>query len=104
MRVSRRRSIAVADPSPAAIDRHLTAEIRSLLEERFWRRVENGSTLEALRDDGAFGSGAESHPALFADHGVVHVRDIATAVVDLATTVEGVLLPRRPVDRRDFVV
>ena len=69
-----------------------------MLEERFWRPVEAGSTVEALRDDDAFGS------ALLSDHGIVHVRDIAAGVVELAATVEGVLLPFRPAGRRDFVV
>ena len=93
----------MAESSTASIDRHLGAEIRSALEQRFWRPVEDGSTLEALADADEFGP-AGTHPALFADHGVVHVRDIAAGVVDLATTVEGVLLPRRPDDRREFVV
>src|SRR4051794_41546131 len=63
-----------------------------------------GSTLEALRDDHALGRGSDGHPALFADHGIVHVRDVAAGVVDLAATVDGILLPRRPSDRRQFVV
>src|SRR3954454_3207312 len=91
----------MAAPFPASIDDLLAAEIRSVLEERFWRSVEDGATLEALRD----GRGALSaHPALFADHGIVHARDIAARVIDLAATVDGVLLPGRPDDRRDFVV
>jgi hypothetical protein len=94
----------VADPAPAAIDRHLAAELRSVLEERFWRPMVEGSTLEALRDDHALGLGTEGHPALFADHGIVHVRDVAAGVVDLAATVDGILLPRRPADRREFMV
>jgi hypothetical protein len=93
----------VADPPLASIDRHLAAEVRSVLEQRFWRPVEDGSTVEALRDADELGPAGE-HPVLFADHGIVHVRDIAAGVVDLAATVEGVLLPRRPDDRRDFVV
>src|SRR4051794_33895837 len=63
-----------------------------------------GSTLEALRDDHALGRGSDGHPALFADHGIVHVRDVAAGVVDLAATVDGILLPRRPADRREFVI
>jgi hypothetical protein len=94
----------VADPARAAIDRHLAAELRSVLEERFWRPMVEGSTLEALRDDHALGRGSYGHPALFADHGIVHVRDVAAGVVDLAATVDGILLPRRPSDRREFVV
>jgi hypothetical protein len=94
----------VAEPSPASIDRHLTADVRSVLEERFWRPVVEGSTLEALGDDDALSSARHGHPTLYPDHGIVHVRDIAAGVVDLATTVEGFLLPLRPADRRDFVV
>src|SRR3954471_6605651 len=98
------RLACVADPAAAAIDRHLAAELRSVLEERFWRPMVKGSTLQALRDDHALGRGSNGHPALFADHGIVHVRDVAVGVVDLAATVDGILLPRRPADRREFVV
>jgi hypothetical protein len=94
----------VGDPASAAIDRHLAAELRSVLEERFWRPMVEGSTLEALRDDHALGLGSEGHPALFADHGIVHVRDVAAGVVELAATVEGVLMPVRPAERRRFMV
>ncbi len=75
-----------------------------MLEERFWRPMVEGSTLEALRDDHANGRGSYGHPALFADHGIVHVRDVAAGVVDLAATVDGILMPRRPSDRREFMV
>jgi len=94
----------MADPAGAAIDRHLAAELRSVLEERFWRPMVEGSTLEALRDDHVDGGGSGGHAALFADHGIVHVRDVTLGVVDLAATVDGILLPRRPPDRREFVV
>ena len=75
-----------------------------MLEERLWRRVGEGSTVEALHHDDALVSAPAEHPALFADHGIVHARDIAAGVVDLATTAEGVVLPLRPADRSDFVV
>ena len=94
----------MADLAPAAIDRHLAAELRAVLEERFWRPMVEGSTLKALRDDHALGRASDGHPALFSDHGIVHVRDVAAGVVDLAETVDGILLPRRPVERREFVV
>ena len=93
----------MADPAPASIDLHRDPEPRTILEERFWRPIVDGSTLEALRDDHALGA-ADDHPALFADHGIVHVRDIAAGVVELADTAEGMLLPRRPPDRHAFMV
>ena len=43
------------------------------------------------------------HPAMFADHGVVHVRDVAIGLIRLLETIDGVLLPRRPGPRRRFV-
>ena len=76
-----------------------------MLEERFWRPVVDGATLEALSGDGAIEWASNGEAALlFSDHGIVHVRDVAAGVIDLAATVEDLLLPRRPADRRDFVV
>lgn len=75
-----------------------------MLEERLWRPVCDGMTVEALRDDDLLVSSPETHPALFSDHGIVHVRDVAAGLVDLAATTNGVLLPLRPAERQDFVV
>ena len=70
-----------------------------MLEERFWHRVEEGSMLEALSaDDEALLTAPDAHPALFADHGVVHARDIAAGVVDLAET-RGRCPPAQPAGR-----
>src|SRR5437763_3399957 len=93
-----------ASVDSAAVDRCLSRDIRSILEERFWRPVEENSTLEAVSDDGWVISTLGLHPALFADHGIVHVRDVAAGVVELARTAEGTLLPPRAADRQDFVV
>ena len=94
----------MADQSLETIDRYLAADVRSILEERFWRLVEESATLEAVSDDGTLVSAPESHPALFADHGIVHARDVAARIVELAASVDGQLLPARPEDRREFVV
>jgi hypothetical protein len=88
----------------AAVDRCLSKDLRSILEERFWRPVEEVSTLEAVSGDGWVISTLGLHPALFADHGIVHVRDVAAGVVELAGIADGTLLPQRPADRQDFVV
>ena len=93
-----------ASVESAAVDRCLSKDLRSILEERFWRRVEENSTLEAVSDDGWVISTLGLHPALFADHGIVHVRDVAAGVVELARIADGTLFPPRPPDRQDFVV
>jgi hypothetical protein len=94
----------MADRASTSVDRHLPADVRAILEERFWRPVEDAARLEALEGDRPIASASGVHPTLFADHGVVHVRDVAAGVVDLAETAEGVLFPARDDDRRSFVV
>lgn len=90
--------------APVVVDRYLPADIRAILEERFLRPVEEMATLEAISADGSLAATTGLHPALFADHGIVHARDVAAGVVVLAGTVHGRLVPARPVDRWDFVV
>lgn len=85
------------------LDRYLPRPIRAHLEERFWRPIEAQATLEILRDDPAFLADPGRHPAIFADHGVVHVRDVAIGLIRLLDTIDGVLLPRRPASRQRFV-
>ena len=94
----------MAGPHSALLDRHLAGEIRSMLEERLWRGGHVGLTVEALLNDEALATSPASHPALFSDHGIVHVRDVASGIVDLAATTNGVLLPARADDRQEFVV
>lgn len=74
-----------------------------MLEERFWRPIEHGAVLESLAHDPAFLADPVNHPALFSDHGVVHVRDVAAGVLWLADTVNGLLLPGRPPERQSFL-
>jgi hypothetical protein len=87
----------------SVLDEHLPRAIRTDLEERLWRPIEAQATLEALYDDPAFIADPGHHPAIFADHGVVHVRDVAAGLVRLLDTIDGVLLPARPPARRQFV-
>ena len=94
----------MAAPHAALLDRHLDGEIRAMLEERLWRGGHAGLTVEELRDDETLATSPASHPALFSDHGIVHVWDVAAGIVDLAATTNGVLLPARAGDRQEFVV
>lgn len=87
----------------ADLDAHLPRQLRVDLEERFWRPIEAQATLEVLRDDPAFLADPGRHPAIFADHGVVHVRDVAIGLVRLLDTINGVLLPLRAAQRHRFV-
>jgi hypothetical protein len=87
----------------AHLDDHLPSQVRVYLEERFWRPIEAQATLEVLCDDPSFFAEPGSHPALFADHGIVHVRDVAVGLVRLLDTLNGVLLAARPAARQRFL-
>jgi len=85
------------------LDDFLARPVRTYLEERFWRPIEAQATLEVLTADPTFFADPGTHPAIFADHGVVHVRDVAIGLVHLLDTINGVLLPARPARRQRFV-
>ena len=89
--------------SARSIDRYLPGDLRAILEARFWRTVEETSTLEAFSRDPTAVSSPNTHPALFSDHGIVHARDVAAGTLELGDVVDGTLLPARPPDRREFV-
>jgi hypothetical protein len=92
------------DPTSLAIDHYLPDDVREVLEDRFWQAIEEVSRLEAVWADPALASAPDRHPALFADHGIVHARDVAAGVLELAGVANGRLLPARPGDRQGFVV
>ena len=87
----------------ALLDQWLGPSIRIDLEERLWRPIGAQASLEALIEDPSFIEDPGHHPAMFADHGIVHARDVAIGVVRLLDVVHGVLLPRRSAARLRFV-
>ncbi len=87
----------------AELDAHLPWPVRTHLETHLWRPIEAQATLELLSEDPSFLADPGHHPAIFADHGVVHVRDVAIGLLRLVETVNGVLLPHRPPARQRFV-
>jgi hypothetical protein len=89
--------------SGAELDPFLSRSVRTELEDRYWRPIEAQATLEVLSEDPTFFANPGRHPAIFADHGVVHVRDVAVGMIRLLDTINGVLLPRRPPDRHRFM-
>lgn len=85
------------------LDDHLPRSVRAFLEERYWRPIEAQASLEVLVDDPDFIADPGRHPAMFADHGIVHVRDVAIGLVGLLDTIDALLLPGRSAARLHFV-
>ena len=78
------------------LDHYLSAAIRARIEERYYAPVNAQSRFEELLRDPAFLQNNGKHVGLFADHGVVHVRDVAHKLLGVLDTVHGLLIPKRP--------
>jgi hypothetical protein len=76
-------------------ERYLSASVRERIEQVYYARVNEQTKLENLIRDPSFLENAEKNPALFSDHGVVHVRDVARQILRVLQTINGVLIPRR---------
>lgn len=76
----------------------LPDDLRARLEERYWAPIGEAAALERWIDDDELHADPARHPALFSDHGVVHVRDIAANALVLADRLNGTLLRRRDGD------
>lgn len=85
------------------LDDFLPAPLRHTIEARYWAPIGAAATVERFIDDPALHAAPDRHPALFSDHGVVHVRDVAGSAAALAARLHGTLLPPRPAPARHFV-
>jgi CRP-like cAMP-binding protein len=81
------------------LDNYLSAEIRQVIEDQYYARINAQSRFEFLQKDPDFLDGKDQHIALFSDHGVVHVRNVAQLLLETLDQVHGVLIPKRPTSR-----
>ena len=85
------------------LDRYLPAEVRSFVEGEFYARVNEQARLENAIRDPKFLEDPQKHVAVFSDHGVVHVRDVALQILSVLETVNGILIPERQPRRLAFM-
>ncbi len=78
------------------LDRWISAEIRTQIENRFYAKVNQQAAFEQLQQNPEFMATLRDHVGLFSDHGVVHVRDVAQQVLNVLEASQGVLLTYRP--------
>ena len=86
-----------------ALDAYIAPGIRDDIETRFYARVNSQSQLSEAIKDPAFLENPGKHVALFSDHGVVHVRDVAHQILHVLDTIYGVLIPARSALRRQWM-
>ena len=85
------------------LNHYLSEKIRIAIEQRYYARVNEQARLEIVSLDPEFLHDPRKHTALFSDHGVVHVRDVASQMVQVLETVHGVLIPTRSNHRLAFM-
>ncbi|MEE3066504.1 MAG: hypothetical protein VYA67_21610 [Actinomycetota bacterium] len=85
------------------LDLLLPARIRELIERNYYSKVNASLTLEEVAKDPTFLEDPISHLALFTDHGVMHMRDVARRIVDMIANVSGVKIAERPRLRLDVM-
>ncbi len=90
----------MSDQNP--LDQYLSEKNRNWLEERYYARVNAQARFEQAIRDPSFWSDGGRHLAMFSDHGVVHVRDVARQILQVLEAINGVLIPARPPGRLDF--
>lgn len=85
------------------LDLLLPVRIREIIERNYYAKVNASLTLEEVARDPTFLEDPISHLALYTDHGVMHMRDVAHRIVDMVAKVPGVKIPERPGLRLDFM-
>ena len=81
------------------LNRYLSENARTYLEQKFYARVADQTQLAAVIHDQNFRAAPEAHTALYSDHSVVHVRDVAHQILHVLDLSTGVLIPARSADR-----
>ena len=81
------------------LDAFIAPELRATIEHRYYEKVNKSSTLAEALKDPTFLAAPADHVALFADHGVIHARDVAQEIQRVLDAVHGVLIPHRHPER-----
>ncbi len=84
-------------------DQYLAPDVRTAIEQRYYARINAQSRLSAALQDPTFLANLPGHVALFADHGVVHVRDTACQILQVIKVLNGVLIPERTPEQLEWM-
>jgi hypothetical protein len=81
------------------LDRHAPPSVRMWIEQTYYARINAQSQMEAALADPTFYTDPAAHLALFNDHGIVHVRDVAQQVLRVLDHIHGGLIASREEER-----
>src|SRR5262249_5534595 len=84
------------------VERYLPEEIRHGIEQKYYAQVRDQALFAQFTTNPEFLADPKEHLALYSDHGIVHVQDVARQILHVLETVHGRLIPRRSRVRLDF--
>ena len=91
------------DQFESRMDNYLPIEFRHFVEKNFYGRVGEQAKLENIKNDPEFYKDPARHIALYTDHSIVHVRDVAVQVLEVVHKVNGQLIPFREKEDLEFL-
>jgi hypothetical protein len=77
------------------LDYYLAESVRNYIEKNYYQRINTQSALDNLVYDDAFMTDVRDHIALFSDHGVIHVRNVAQLIIKTLDAMHGVHIAPR---------
>ena len=77
------------------VNQFLPKKVRTYIEQNYYGKVNQQAKLDVVANDEEFLKDPVQHVALYTDHGVVHVRDVARNILVVLDTINGVLIPKR---------
>ncbi len=78
----------------SSLDVYLPETMRRWFEDNYYKPIHERATVEYLSAHNPEFL-VESPAALYSDHGIVHVRDVAERILEVLDVINGVLIPRR---------
>lgn len=81
------------------LDGFIDPDIRQEIETRYLAPITARGRFDEILRDPAFLCDPVGHPALFADHGITHARDVAHQILHVLDAIHGRLIPERSPDR-----
>ena len=85
------------------LNQYLPLEFRDFIENNFYGQIGEKARLKYLKDNPDFHKNMIKHIALYSDHSVVHVRDVALQVIEVIQKANGKLIPFRDEKELDFL-
>ena len=77
------------------VDHYLPEKVRHFIEQHYYAKVNEQAKLDVVARDESFLKDPVNHVALYTDHGVVHVRDVARNILVVIDAINGVLIPKK---------